>query len=194
MINDNDFHGSVAFGAQTVPRVCRLDESCRNNVKSSDLNKQTKLHNTDWEWNACLCVYYLQDCKQWYIVESSCLQCTLLLIFQTLRHIWQILCLLFIVLCSYLKTFLSKCVVLNFWLQSDLNTYLDTVVQPAVLIYSVLCFLNLQIMIYDVLMTIITIVHLMAFQCPFHSCVTYAYCIGRPPTRWTDDHQVRGSP
>lgn len=33
MLNDNDFHGSVAFRTQTVPRVCRLDESCRKSIK-----------------------------------------------------------------------------------------------------------------------------------------------------------------
>lgn len=33
MMNGNDFHGSAAFRAQTVPRADDLDESCRKNGK-----------------------------------------------------------------------------------------------------------------------------------------------------------------
>jgi hypothetical protein len=38
MLNGNDFHGSVAFRAQTVPRAGDLDESCQKIHKEIDLN------------------------------------------------------------------------------------------------------------------------------------------------------------
>ena len=65
MLNDNDFHGSVAFGAQTVPRVCRLDESCRKNVKKvSDLNKQDNIVVETVYGCTGMLVYHLERCKQ----------------------------------------------------------------------------------------------------------------------------------
>lgn len=38
-MNGNDFHGSVALGAQTVPEPGHLDESCGKYTKTCDLHK-----------------------------------------------------------------------------------------------------------------------------------------------------------
>lgn len=79
MLNDNDFHGSVAFGAQTVPRLCRLDESGRKNGKKvSDLNKQDKV--VVITVCGCLleCLFIIWGGVNNGAHGSSCLQYTLL--------------------------------------------------------------------------------------------------------------------
>lgn len=70
MLSGNDFHGSVAFRAQTVPRAGNLDESCRKNAKKSMtyINKSRSNFLVDGkclklfeECNVCL----FTTCEEW---------------------------------------------------------------------------------------------------------------------------------